>query len=96
MNSKKILVTGGAGFIGTNRVLELQERGHDCLFEDTINVNNLRQFLPASGIKSLLHCYQSISTNFFNKKNVVLYPSPCQKLYFKLPNSDTINTTNPV
>jgi len=37
MNSKKILVTGGAGFIGTNLVLELQSRGHEVLAIDISN-----------------------------------------------------------
>ena len=37
MKSKKILVTGGAGFIGTNLVKELQKRGHDVLALDLCN-----------------------------------------------------------
>jgi dTDP-glucose 4,6-dehydratase len=37
MKSKKILVTGGAGFIGTNLVNELRERGHDVLALDMYN-----------------------------------------------------------
>jgi dTDP-glucose 4,6-dehydratase len=37
MKSKKILVTGGAGFIGTNLVNELRKRGHDVLALDLYN-----------------------------------------------------------
>lgn len=35
--SKKILVTGGAGFIGTNLVNELRSRGHDVTVCDLLN-----------------------------------------------------------
>ena len=43
MKSKKILVTGGVGFIRTNLVIELQKRGHDVLARDIYNTqrNNL-------------------------------------------------------
>jgi dTDP-glucose 4,6-dehydratase len=37
MKSKQILVTGGAGFIGTNLVNELKKRGHDVLALDLYN-----------------------------------------------------------
>ena len=37
MKTKKILVTGGAGFIGTNLVNELRKRGHDVLALDLFN-----------------------------------------------------------
>ena len=37
MESKKILVTGGAGFIGTNLVNELRERGHEVFALDLYN-----------------------------------------------------------
>lgn len=37
MNSQRILVTGGAGFIGTNLVRELESRGHEVFAVDLYN-----------------------------------------------------------
>lgn len=37
MGSKRILVTGGAGFIGTNLVRELESRGHEVFAIDLFN-----------------------------------------------------------
>ena len=37
METKKILVTGGAGFIGTNLVNELRNRGHEVIALDYFN-----------------------------------------------------------
>lgn len=37
METKKILVTGGAGFIGTNLVNELRNRGHEVIAADLLN-----------------------------------------------------------
>lgn len=37
MSTKKILVTGGSGFIGTNLVNELKSRGHEVLAADVLN-----------------------------------------------------------
>ena len=37
MKNQKILVTGGAGFIGTNLVNELRSRGHEVLAVDLYN-----------------------------------------------------------
>lgn len=46
METKRILVTGGAGFIGTNLVNELNKRGHEVISIDLLNIdrdNYLRQ-----------------------------------------------------
>ncbi|MCK4429510.1 MAG: NAD(P)-dependent oxidoreductase, partial [Candidatus Aenigmarchaeota archaeon] len=39
METQKILVTGGAGFIGTNLVNELKKRGHEVLAIDLFNTD---------------------------------------------------------
>ena len=39
MDSLRILVTGGAGFIGTNLVNELRRRGHEVLAVDLFNTD---------------------------------------------------------
>lgn len=39
MYSQKILVTGGAGFIGTNLVNELRGRGHEVMALDLYNTD---------------------------------------------------------
>jgi dTDP-glucose 4,6-dehydratase len=39
METEKILVTGGAGFIGTNLVNELKERGHEVIALDLYNTD---------------------------------------------------------
>ena len=37
METQRILVTGGAGFIGTNLVNELRSRGHSVIAADLYN-----------------------------------------------------------
>jgi len=37
VDSQRILVTGGAGFIGTNLVNELRRRGHEVLVLNDMN-----------------------------------------------------------
>lgn len=39
MSTKKILVTGGSGFIGTNLVNELISRGHEVMAADVLNTD---------------------------------------------------------
>ncbi len=39
MSTKKILVTGGSGFIGTNLVNELTSRGHEVIAADVLNTD---------------------------------------------------------
>jgi dTDP-glucose 4,6-dehydratase len=46
MDNKKILVTGGAGFIGTNLVNELKSRGHEVLALDLLH-NDREDYIRA-------------------------------------------------
>jgi len=39
METQRILVTGGAGFIGTNLVNELKNRGHEVIAADLYNTS---------------------------------------------------------
>ncbi len=39
MDTKQILITGGAGFIGTNLVSELTQRGHEVTAIDLFNTD---------------------------------------------------------
>ena len=43
MDSQRILVTGGAGFIGTNLVNEFRRRGHEVLAVDLFNTRAQRR-----------------------------------------------------
>ena len=44
MNSKKILLVGGCGFIGHNLALLLKVKGHDVIVVDSLSVNNILSF----------------------------------------------------
>ena len=44
MNSKKIVLIGGAGFIGHNLALALKTKGHDPIVIDSLSVNNMLSF----------------------------------------------------
>ena len=40
METQKILVTGGGGFIGANLVKELKRRGHEVIASDLYNTDS--------------------------------------------------------
>ena len=42
METQRIMVTGGAGFIGTNLVNELRSRGHEVLCQLTYCIMKMR------------------------------------------------------
>ena len=56
--SKKILLTGGCGFIGHNLALYLKKRGYDVHIFDNLGVNNLLSFADKDIINQKL--YRSI------------------------------------
>ena len=47
----RILVTGGAGYIGSHTALQLLERGHDVVVLD--NLSNETMLAIADGVKVL-------------------------------------------
>ena len=42
MNKKKILVTGGLGFIGSHTVVALQKEGFDVVIIDDLSIRRLK------------------------------------------------------
>lgn len=58
MEAKRILVTGGAGFIGTNLVNELKKRGHEVLSVDLLH-NEREDYVRAD-----VRCYRQIEKVF--------------------------------
>jgi ADP-L-glycero-D-manno-heptose 6-epimerase len=60
----KVLVTGGAGFIGSNVVKILEERGAKTLILDDFSSANFRNL---EGIKGEVICADILDENVFNK-----------------------------
>ena len=73
MNSKKILLVGGCGFIGHNLALHLHERGHTPVIVDSLSINNIYSMDNAE-IKNQ-ELYKSILQNrieLLREKNINL------------------------
>ena len=64
MQTEKILVTGGAGFIGTNLVNELASRGHEVLAVDLYN-NEREQYIRAD-VKNFRQIERIFDKNSFD------------------------------
>ncbi|KQM12092.1 nucleoside-diphosphate sugar epimerase [Methanomassiliicoccales archaeon RumEn M1] len=64
MDTSKILVTGGAGFIGTNLVNELRGRGHDVLAVDLLN--NERDDYMRADVRFMRQLERVFETNEFD------------------------------
>ena len=69
MNSKKILLVGGCGFIGHNLALKLKAKGHKAVIVDSLSVNNLNSLNQEEFTNKKL--YESILNNRIDllKKN---------------------------
>ena len=67
MKSERVLVTGGAGFIGTNLVNELNKRGHEVLALDLYNTDR------DSYIRADVRNYRQLERVFENKKFDYVY-----------------------
>jgi dTDP-glucose 4,6-dehydratase len=64
MGTKKILVTGGAGFIGTNLVNELKNRGHEVFAVDL--ANNERDCYQRADVKNYRQIEKIFEKNSFD------------------------------
>jgi UDP-glucose 4-epimerase len=76
MGSKKILVTGGTGYIGSHTIVELQAKGFDVVVIDSLKnsfVGVLDQVELISGIKPRFYefdlCNKEALNNFFAKES---------------------------
>ena len=79
MNKKnKILITGGAGYIGSHTVVELQQKGHEVVIIDDLsnsNISVIDAIEKITGIKPAFYnfnlCDKKELSSFFNKeKNI--------------------------
>lgn len=64
METKKVLVTGGSGFIGTNLVKELRLRGHEVIISDVLN-HNLENYIRAD-----VGNFRQLKSIFDQNKNI--------------------------
>jgi UDP-glucose 4-epimerase len=79
MNSKKILVTGGTGYIGSHTIVELQAKGFEVVVIDNLKnsfVGVLEQVEMISGIKPKFYefdlCNKSALEDFFKKETNII------------------------
>ena len=63
MGSKKILIIGGAGFIGHHVALELARRGADVEIIDSLQINNLMSFVANNHLPN-----RKLYTKFINER----------------------------
>ena len=64
MSSKKILVTGGSGFIGTNLVAELESRGHEVIAADLLNTD--REYYIRADVRNFRQLERIFENNTFD------------------------------
>lgn len=64
MSSKRILVTGGSGFIGSNLVAELESRGHEVIAADLLNTN--REHYIRADVRNFRQLERIFETNTFD------------------------------
>jgi UDP-glucose 4-epimerase len=53
--AKKILVTGGAGYIGSHMVKAIEKRGQDCLVLDDLSTGHAENIAQSGFVKASLH-----------------------------------------
>ena len=65
MQTEKVLVTGGAGFIGTNLVSELRKRGHDVTSLDLYHTE-MEKYIRAdvSNYRQIRRCFEGCKYDY--------------------------------
>lgn len=95
IKNKKVVLIGGAGFIGHNLALKLQEQGADVSIIDSLGVNNLL-YLNQSSVdmpnKEVYKKFIDERIRLLNENDIKLYVEDARD-YFKL--SNTLNEINP-
>lgn len=74
MTKQKILVTGGAGYIGSHTVVELQQHGYDVVIVDNLSnssIDVLDNIAAITGIKPVFELFdladEALTADFFNR-----------------------------
>lgn len=74
MSKQKILVTGGAGYIGSHTVVELQQHGYDVVIVDNLSnssIEVLDNIAAITGIKPVFEQFdladETLTADFFNR-----------------------------
>lgn len=74
MTKQKILVTGGAGYIGSHTVVELQQHGYDVVIVDNLSnssIEVLDNIAAITGVKPVFEQFdlsdESLTADFFNR-----------------------------
>ena len=81
---KKIVLIGGAGFIGHNLALKLKNRGHKVLIIDGLNVNNFLSIIdPSIANKKLYFEMLNQKINLLNQNKIELVVQEARN-YFAL------------
>ena len=78
MNSKKILLVGGCGFIGHNLALKLKKNKNEVLISDNLGVNNLKS--PKDPAIKNQKMYEAILN-----ERLTLLKNNSIKIFFKTP-----------
>ena len=68
----KILVTGGAGYIGSHTVVELQNAGHDVVVIDNLSNSNKKSLQRVSEITGKKVDFYEVDIRDFNALSSVL------------------------
>lgn len=90
---KKIILIGGAGFIGHNLAIKLKKRGHEILIIDGLNVNNILSIVdPVVTNKKLYFEMLNQRINLLNKHKIKLIIQDARN-YFAL--TSLVNKFNP-